>query len=490
MRLTFCVVRDFLLILRVIKQIDMLMRYYTVFALMAAIALGGQAHNNDQLSEINDQVFPNDILSTINDQVFERIGNFSHRLRAAVENPRPIMMRSEGLSSRMKAATVKTYGWWRENWTPEDTYSYTYDAAGNVTVELIKDAEGDYARTVNEYDANGMISFKETKTSSDGVNYDNNLKTEFEYDPILTDVITKRTEWMWMPDKSQNYDWQLVGNNYKRIIARDEKGNITSVTIAVLYDGIYDPTQRLTITYGDNGEAIEMAEQILDYNGKEYFWEDGAKVTDIVWERTDGQLYDIEDIFGGANRVKSCRMVEADGMEMLVEVEYPDPDSDAFTGKILMTVEGMTVSGTISFTPLDNDGGIMTQEITYMGMTLMSVKEELRYDEWGLMTSQSVTEEGYGESYSEGTLGEVEYDAEGKPVVYTVSQFYTDEDTGEIVSEYVIRAEYSDYVDVTADVLPVRLFKNDARCYDLQGRPVSTNEKGIIIIKDGKKIKY
>lgn len=430
------------------------------------------------------------------------MGNVTDGLSAGIKNFRSIgravckgelkdvVVRDKGVRmtaphNKMKAQTMKTYGWWRDNWTPEDTYSYSYDTAGNIIVELVKDEEGYFSRTVSEYNDNGMVAFKETKTSSDGVNYENNMKTEFEYDHILTDVITKRTEWIWLDD-----EWQLKGNNYKRVINRNEKGNVESVVIEVLYDGEYDPTQRLVITYGENGEAVEMAEEILDYDGKEFFWEEGAKVTDIVWERTDGQLYDIEELFSGNNRVKSCHMIDGDGIAMDLTVDYAE-GSDDYSASISMTMDGLTVKGVLEYTAYENGGGRMHLELGFMGMVVMSITEETQNDAWGLTTLQKVEESGYGETYTEGMRGEVEYDAEGKPVVYTISEFYTDEDTGEEVSEYVIRAEYSDYVDVTTAVDSVDA--EDAvtgRYYNLQGMPIIAPEKGVIVVKDGKKIKY
>lgn len=427
-------------------------------------------------------------LRSMMDKVSGRMSQFTATRKvtnaAAAVNREGGPKRLSEQAKTIKPTTTKTFGWYGSRWLPEDTYSYVYDADGNVLVETDVDAEGGYSRTVSEYNADGMVSFQETTVSSDGVDFDNNRKSEFEYDPILTNVITKRSEWIWLGG-----EWKLAGNNYKRIIARDEEGKVTSVTIAVLYDGIYDPTQRLTITYGENGEAIEIAEEILDYDGKEYFWEEGAKVTDIVWERTNGQLVDTEDIFSGANRVKSCSMQEPDGIVMNVEVEYAE-DSDAYTGKITMTVDGMTVNGTVSYTPLENGGAIIEQEIFYMGMALYNTAEELRYDDWGLMTLYCVSASAYGETYREGQSGEVEYDAEGRPAVYTISEFYTDEDTGEEESEYIIRAEYSDYVNVTTDVRAVLPCETAEKCYDLNGMQVSKPEKGRIVIRDGKKIKY
>lgn len=393
-----------------------------------------------------------------------------------------VPMRLSELAKKMKPGTTKTFGWSGSRWTPDDIYTYTYDGYGNVTVEEVVDPDGEYARTVSEYDANNMVTFKETKTSSDGVNYANNKKSQFEYDPILTNVITKRTEWMWLMD-----DWRPVGNCYERRITRDDAGNITLVEIAVLYNGDYDPTQRLHITYGADGRASSISEEILGYDGRDFYWEQGPTITDIVWDRTDGQIYDIYDIFIGSNRIGSGHYLDPDGLDMNVTVEYAT-DSDAYVATMNMTMDGMTATATSEYIPLENDGYIGIGTTYFMGQEEYSSREEVRFDEWGLMTLTLESETEEGETYSESVVGEVEYDSEGKPATYTISEVYTDEMSGEDVSEYVIRAEYSDYVDVSAGVSGVEAVDSDARWFDLRGVRVGKPEKGRIVVGKGKKV--
>ncbi|MDE5846039.1 MAG: hypothetical protein K2H71_01665, partial [Muribaculaceae bacterium] len=178
------------------------------------------------------------------------------------------LMRMSEMAKRMKPGTTKTFAWDRGSWMPEDVYTYTYDTSGNVTLEDVLDAEGDYSRTVSEYNENGMVTLRDVMTSNDGVNFSGYKKSTFEYDPILTNVITQRTESVFL-----NGEWRPETNNYKRIITRDENGNITHVVIAVLFLGEYDPTQRLTVTYGEDGKADTITEEILGYDGREYYWE-------------------------------------------------------------------------------------------------------------------------------------------------------------------------------------------------------------------------
>lgn len=389
------------------------------------------------------------------------------------------------MSKKLKWGKTKTYGWNGWRWMPDDTYTYTYDKDGNIVVEDCKDAEGDYTRTVSEYNGSGMVTFKETKVSSDGVNYSNYSKTETEYDPILTKVITKNSGWMWMAD-----EWQKVTNNYERRITRDEDGNITSVVIAVLFNGVYDPTQRLDIKYGEDGKAVELSEQILnfDYSSYEYFWEQGTRITDIVWDRTDGQIYDIEDLFMGNNRLKSGLYEDKDGL-MEVTVEYEE-DSEAYTVTMSVSDSDEAETATTRYTPLENNGYILEMKSWYMDSPVESVRREVRIDDWGLTTLDgTVTEDAEG-LYSEITVGEVVYDEEGKPSTYTVRQHYT-ENSGEEEEYNVLRAEFSDYVDVAAAVSSVTTAGNAPKCYDLKGLPVAAPEKGSIVITEaGKKVVF
>ena len=381
---------------------------------------------------------------------------------------------------KMTPGVTKTFGWDGEQWMPEDTYSYTYDGKGNVTVENAENADGGYVRTVSEYDSNDMLTFKETKVSDNGTVYENNSKTSMAYDPILTKVITDREEWKWIDD-----EWQQNGNNYRRIITRDGYGNITSSVIAVLFQGIYDPTQRVDVVYGEDGKACEISEQILNFNYDtyEYYWEQGVKISDIVWERTDGQIYNVDDLFIGNNRIGSARYVDPDGLDMNVTAEYAD-DSDAYTATMSMTMDDMTVTATSEYIPLENDGYIGIGTTYFMGEVMYSSREEVRYDDWGLMTLEYEEETEDDMTYYQKTVGDVEYDEEGRPEVYTISEAYVDEDTGKEMQEYVIRAEYSDYVDVTNRVSSVENVPASEKRYDLNGLPVSTPEKGRIIVTE------
>lgn len=383
------------------------------------------------------------------------------------------------LAGKLKWSKVKTFGWDGEEWMPDENIQYSYDAAGNIILETSEDAYGMFTRVESSY-ANGMCVSELTKISEDGVNFENNKKVEIEYDHILTNVITRHLEWLW------DGEWLQNGNNYERRITRDGAGNVTETVIAVLYDGIFDPTQRLIVTYGADGKATEIAEEILDYDGKDFFWVAGDKITDIVWDITDGQIVDMDNIFSGNNRIKSGQMVDSDGMIFDLNVDYAAA-GDAYSMTMTTNLNGMSMVTTSEYTPLDNGGYLVVTKATFLGQILISMTQEGHLDEWGLLTLEQLSQEGMEGNYVEGTKGIVEYDAEGKPMSYTVITYSEDSESGESESEYVLRAEFSDYVDVTSGVSTVETEAVSPRYYNLQGMPVSAPQKGTIVICNGKK---
>ncbi len=406
--------------------------------------------------------------------------------KAARKNATEIMRMSE-LAKKMKPGTVKTFGWDEEEWMPDGTTKYTYDVAGHVTVEYATSEDGLVSKTVYEYYPDGMLKSKISTVSEDGINFENYSKNEFEYDPILTDVITDRKELIWVEGEWQN------GNCYKRIITRDEKGNITSSVIAVLFQGEYDPTQKLEIVYGEDGKAAEITEKILnrDYYTDEYYWEQDIHLTDIVWDRTDGQIYDAEEIFLGNNRIASAHSEDEDDIAIDMTVKYSD-DNDAYTATMNAVVDGEAITGTAEYTPLDNDGYILVTATYHNDWQLTATREECRYDDWGLQTLSLESETEGLSTYSQSIIGEVEYDKDGKPEVYTVSVNVYDDEIDYEETTYMMRAEFSDYIDVTSGSCPGVVDEAaPERYFNLQGMPVDVPEKGrIVVTESGAKKKF
>lgn len=382
-----------------------------------------------------------------------------------------------------KPLHIKTFGWGGESWEPEDTYSYTYDTAGNVIREESTDYEETVVVTESEYNANNKLTSSLSKASRNGADFENYRKVSRSYDPIVTGLITENYEWIWI---EEDKEWGQLANNYTRTVTRNADGNITEVTVAVLYEGVFDPTERLLITYGEDGKATTIIQEELTSSGGEFVWKTGAMIKDIVWEETDGQITGAEDLFQGNNRVKSCTVIEED-LEMPTTVEYA-PDSESYIITMKATQGFLTLTSTISCTVKENGGYAIHMTLdTPLGIIMEQI-EEMEFDDWGLQTR------GYacyisgmpGDQTKEEqeVIGIVEYDADGFPATHTVIESFYDLEEDMTYSDYTFRAEYSDYVDVTAGASAIDgETASESEYYTFTGLRVKNPTTGSLLIR-------
>lgn len=440
----------------------MLMRIFTTIALCCGLLLPGMAAGSNHLSPLK-TIRKMQGLKLANDAInYERYG----------------LMKAQENITNWQPTKIKTYGWTGKKWALEDTYTCEYNYHGNLVNELCVDGDGDMVRTAYEYNENGKVVLRESTVSSDGIQFNNNKKTKFTYDPIITNVVTEREEWMWMDG-----DWKLVGNCYRRIIKRNEDGNVTNVVIAVPYEGRYDPIQRLKLTYGDDGKATSMTQEMLTYDGTNFFWMLAITIKDIVWENTDGQIYDCEQLFIGNNRIKTASYVYND-YTMEVNAEYNEGNENYEMNGIIVE-GGDTCIVKSRYEALENNGYNVTSETVYPNGEFETSHEEMRYDEWGHMTlSYQEYGDNGGTEIEKNEVGTVELGSDDLPVSYTVATTYFDNKKQEMVTENVFREEYSDYVDVT---LGIEALESETaapvRYFNLQGMPVAAPVPGEILIK-------
>lgn len=205
-----------------------------------------------------------------------------------------------------------------ETWEPVADYYLTYDQRGNILVDLMDEGDGMQTRTVSTFNDNNKATSQFNEDMQDDGTFMTTSKKYFEYDSILTDVITKREAYDYDSDADT---WYQSGNNYTRTITRDANGNVTNEQIAVLYQGIYDPTQRTTITYKDGKADTYKQEQLtLADDGSSFVWETSIILKDIVWDKTNGQIVgDVSDFYEGDNSLKSATVCsEEEGEEFTV----------------------------------------------------------------------------------------------------------------------------------------------------------------------------
>ena len=377
----------------------------------------------------------------------------------------------------------KNFGWDGSEWQLEDTYTISYDGEGRITTEISENYDGEFARTTYTYNANGMMATKLSELSTDGETYVNNSRELREYDEVLPSVIILNNQWMW-----QNDNWALVGNNYKRVITRNEAGNVTLVEIQSLFQGIYDPIRRLTVSYGADGKATELIESSLTYDGQQYKWEDDTPYKNLVWESFDGQIVDIDNLFSGGCRLKSADLTDAE-MTMHIEAEY---DEKGYTVKTTGNDGEDDFIGSVRYEDLDEFGSYRTVTSTSYLLDGQVYYEEsetevVKYNEWGnLILSQVEWSDGTWVDVYQHLVGTVEYDeTNGYPLSYTVTEDIYDEDSGEYVTENMFRAEYFDYVDASAGISDIVADGADSpvEYYNLQGMRVASPAAGQIVIR-------
>ena len=410
--------------------------------------------------------------------------------RQAKQQGKSYALRAAESANLWRAATQKSYGWNGEEWELDETYSFQYDGAGLPIVEEVVDYEGYVNRQTMTYNDNGMLATRLTEVAEEsGAPFTETERLAREYDSRLISFITFNDQTV-----LSGNNW-IPSNCYKQIITRDEAGNVTLMERAVYYQGEFDPTYRLFVEYGEDGTAISISEQNLtmDYDTEELVWEDGDTFTNIIWDSTDGQIVSMENLFSGANRVKSCTLV-SEGMEAEIVAEYSEDGGYEAHLTAYNPEEDEDIDSWVVFTPLDENGSSKTRTVTnyiYDGFPYFTdeIIETYVYDENGLILLEEVKSgDGYN-TWIEGRIeGEVEYDATyGYPLVWTLSEY----DPDEFELYPVFRAEYSDYVGLTGvDNIAVGEGSDEAPVYyDLQGRRIAApSQGGIYIRRSGTKV--
>ncbi len=269
-------------------------------------------------------------------------------------------------------------------------------------------------------------------------------------------------------------EWAKVGNCYTRTITRNEDGNVTEVTIAVLYMGDYDPTERLVVTYGDDGVATELTQSMLttdDFGG--FIWVEGDHMANIKWDSFDGQLVSIDRLPSPGNHIKSAAVKVEEGVYAQSTYTYPDEDG-SFVSVTRGVIGGVPVTATMSYTVVDEWGSYdysMEEAVNYGPISMSyGTREQYRVDAYGLETLIYVTEWDDEEEYVVShAIGDVVYNSEhGYPENYILSEI--DPESGD--TYYLAKIEYEDYVNVAAGVENVAI---DNACdqapafYDLNG---------------------
>lgn len=182
-------------------------------------------------------------------------------------------------------------------WTPVDATTFEYDQKGNI----ISDNNGS-TRVESKYNANNMLVERLVSELQDDNTWLPSEKKCYQYDDRVTNCIVDQQFSSW---NSKTNDW-IVTYHHKRNITRNAKGNITEISIEVLYDGKMECIERSEIVYNDRELADSWTQFSLDQATFTSFVE-VFKCSNISWQNTDGQLVGgFNDFVMGNNRMKKA----------------------------------------------------------------------------------------------------------------------------------------------------------------------------------------
>lgn len=348
----------------------------------------------------------------------------------------------------------------------------TYNAEGQPVETVMVFADGERQRRTTTYDRpGGQVVLEVTEIFSNGRWIPMSRKTR-TYDE-RTGIITSNIETNYVDGQERQ------GNCYRRTITRDEAGNVTEVVISVPYNGSYDATRRMTVT----ADSIVVSE--LTYDGFSFSWVDAEIYTNIVWERTDGQIVSVDDLFTGANRLQSARFENYNGskpyFDYQIAATYGEGnDFDCTMTGLYQGYENSEVKR--SYTEhLSGANGCKT----YCMLTSYDVvgseepaefyREVIEIDAWGIETLYRET------SWLEGEADETVEVERTTEVTYDQTYGYPLKAVAVEDGTTLTRVDYSNYIDCTGNS-SLRTIQGTGRSenplFDMGGRRVTPGAKG------------
>lgn len=388
-------------------------------------------------------------------------------------------------------------------WQNEERATSTFDSNGNATTIFTENLKWTpesstrrYSYYVNTYNSYGNELTGVTSFGNDKENLEEDFKYEYTYDEVVPDFITSVTYYT-MTDGV----WTKDQGSKKTDVTRDEKGRVSEVMkYRVNQKGEYITSEKDVVTYGEDGKPS----QIKVY----YYYEDNATgeaklsgsraYTDIVWKNCDNQILNGIELYQGANRIISAKIIAYDEEYGSVKVDYGPGEKDYTVIKEGQPGIGVKAIERIEWreiNPYDSYSMLKRTEIYYDDRDEPEVSvnyESVTNDAYGFPIGRISRNENNGVTtsfYKE--IGEVEYDKTyGYPFVYTMSEVYSN-DGSEPVPVPVFRIEYSDHKNCreTTGIDKVAVENNDnapVEYFNLQGERINKPSKGLYIRRQGK----
>lgn len=381
---------------------------------------------------------------------------------AAFKGSRRVLSLAENSVWRPETQVVSAWDYDTETWVEAEELTSTWDAQGNPLTVVSKSLleEGDYAKTTYTYDEYGFVTEEVTYVGTSLEDLAPSSRKVHAYDSQIHNLIVENSEEMWDEASSA---WVAVGNVYRRIVTRDDAGNVTSVQVESLYQGAYDPLEKYEFTYGDDGKPVKLVYWVMafDYTTNEPTgWVEDIIYEQAGWYSFDGQIYDLDCIFEGNNKIKTFTQVYEGEPIGVTNVTYVG-DTDDFTAvgdfgyaTTVQTWLNYENGGALNHTLYTEDLGddmVYTEDFVEC-----ATFDELGYDllNFSYLVSEDMLQFG-GYLNGEQTLDP----DKGYPVDYVLREFYPleedwgdedwgDEDWSVYASRSAVPSEYTAPLDV------------------------------------------
>ena len=180
-----------------------------------------------------------------------------------------------------------------------------------------------------------------------------------------------------------------------------------------------------------------------------------------------------EALLTQANAIKSCKIIDEDGDETALTVDYTDHQG-SYKDEMTAVFDGVLAKKTIEYTVVDAYGSYDLTESEAYGegdeVETYEAVERYRVDAYGLELEiyASESENGAPAELMQWSKGRVDYDPEyGYPLEYVLSDYDFDAEE----SYDVYKVQYSNYIDAANGVEDITVDNSSApvELFNLQG---------------------
>ncbi len=326
------------------------------------------------------------------------------------------------------------------------------------------------------------------------------LIRKMQYDPIVPVCVYQET-WTNNVEKDIYLDETLLATIYKTEIARNEAGNITSIrsyTQNVINDpGVWEPNiSWFEVEYGDDqtATAIRYYQQMPGEEPVER-----SSITDIVWDRTDGQITSYNYLsfvnISSKNRILSATVNDTSfhgsfSGKLTASYDWQDDDNYSYEWRLMLNDDdefpyrSLSVSASLGFSQREIENVSVTGFDNYdeeSGQYKVEAFEKrvTKYyiDLYGITIGSERKDYWGAELYNEEvTYNTIEYDAEGGyPVLW--------------YSDYVKEVfEDSVFLNTPAGIDEVASDDTEVKYFNLQGIEVADPTAGMYIRRQGSEV--